>query len=81
MQKRLHIFIGALILIVLFLGFASAENYCDIKLRITCDSENGYAVMGLSDFTNAHGELWNQANYDYVLCCDFEEDNDCTGTN
>jgi hypothetical protein len=33
-------------------------------------------VMGLSDITNAHGQVWNasaygQSSYPYVLCCDF----------
>jgi len=78
MQKKLYIFTGFLFLIVLFLGFASAES-CEIKSSCLTGE---YKVMGLSDFTNAHGQVWNAAlEYSYSLCCDFEGTRDCDGTN
>jgi hypothetical protein len=43
---------------------------CEIVPRTSCgDDVKEYIVMGLSDLTDAHGELASQNNYDYVLCC------------
>ena len=53
---------------ILSLGVASAADSCEIKS--SC-STGEYSVMGLSSLTNAHGELWDQGNYGYALCCDF----------
>lgn len=72
MEKRLN---GILILLILVI-FASigltsavANASCGITLRENCGDT---VVMGISDTTNAHGELYNQNNYDYTLCCNFE---------
>lgn len=78
MQKGLYLPLGLLLLMILFLGVISAEG-CEIKLRTNCSSNN--TVLGLSGLTNAHGELWNQSSYDYILCCDFGGNHDCDGTN
>jgi len=80
-SKKVGVLAGFLFLIILFLGVASAES-CIIKPKTTCESEGGYAVMGLSDSTNAHGQLRDATSkYTYVLCCDFERSYTCTGTN
>jgi len=70
-------FIGALFLVVLFLGIISAES-CDIRLRTDCQGGQwNNILMGLSNSTNAHGELFTQEYYEYVLCCDFERTTIC----
>ncbi len=70
---------GLIGLFVIFLiGFTSAAS-CNIIERSNCSTNN--TVMGLSSVDNAHGELYNQGNYDYVLCCDFAGTHTCDGTN
>jgi len=79
MQKKVYILIGSLFLTILLLGIISAKS-CEIMERSSCD---GTILMGLSGSTNAHGELWNEEYYQYVLCCDFERTRECEedGTN
>ena len=62
-MKRLVMF-GLFMLLVV--SFVSADS-CSIQS--SCNANN--IVMKLSATTNAHGELWNQANYNQYLCCDF----------
>ncbi len=69
-MKKLSISIVFLFLMILSLGVISGVDSCSIKLRTFCNNPNDI-VMGVSSSTNAHGELWNQINYDYVLCCNF----------
>jgi len=38
-------------------------------------------VMKLSNITNAHGELYDQENYDYYLCCENAGIHSCSGSN
>ncbi len=76
-SKKRSMFIGALFLVVLFLGIISAES-CDIRLRTDCQGGQwNNILMGLSNSTNAHGELFTQEYYEYVLCCDFERTTVC----
>lgn len=44
---------------------------CTIDQKTECQSAGDYILMGVSDLTNAHGELANQGNYNYVVCCGF----------
>ena len=76
MKKRvLSLFI--VLVSFLFLGIVSATS-CGIVEGVNCP-EGEYKVLGLSSNTNAHGELGNQTNYDYSLCCDFGAGNtDCS---
>lgn len=77
-QKKIGVILGFLFLLILLLGFVSAQS-CSIEERSSCSD---YIVMGLSSQTNAHGELASEGNYDYVLCCDFGSGNTaCDGTN
>ena len=77
--KRKGVLIGFLFLIILSLGVVSAES-CAIVNNQNCDATYPYKVMGLSSYTNAHGELWDQNNYNYALCCDFQRSKVCDGT-
>jgi hypothetical protein len=76
MQKKIGVLIRFLFLIML-VGVVSADS-CSITERNSC---NDGIVMGLSSLTNAHGEVYNQNNYDYVLCCDFTGTHTCDGNN
>lgn len=75
--KKAGIFLVSLFLMVFLLGIASAQNGCWIEPggEATCESApGGEVIMGLSDITNAHGELKikNQVlNYPVILCCNF----------
>lgn len=76
--KKLSVFAGFLFLVILFMGFASAQS-CSIVERASCSN---YIVMGLSSNANAHGELASQGTYSHVLCCDFGiGDTTCMGNN
>lgn len=68
-MKKLCMLVGILFLMILFSGIISAQ-ICDIQDRAVCELED-YVVMGLSGLTNAHGELWDQPNYGFALCCNF----------
>ena len=67
MDKKKGVILGCLFLMVFFSIIISADT-CDIQT--SCAPEN--TVLKLSSTTNAHGELYNQGNYNYYLCCDFE---------
>jgi hypothetical protein len=70
--KKLGVIAIFFFLITVIFSVNVFADSCSIKLRSDCYSGNtNNIVMGLSSETNAHAELWNQANYDYVLCCDF----------
>ena len=66
------------VLIILFSTIVSAVN-CTIET--SCNPDN--TVMKLSNSTNAHGEIWEQSNYDKYLCCDFTttDPHSCSGNN
>jgi len=70
MLKKLSVLICFLFLIILSLGNISAVA-CSIETEDDCLYNGNNVVMGLSDSTNAHGELADPISYDYVLCCDF----------
>ena len=86
-EKKSGVFLASLFLLILFLGIVSApppgdgnggapppSEGCWIENRADCletDDPKEYILMGLSSSTNAHGETYNQGNYDYVLCCNF----------
>ena len=57
---------------VLISGIVSAET-CSIQA--SCNPDN--TVMKLSAATNAHGEVWNGANYNQYVCCDFTGTHTC----
>ena len=67
--KKLGVYF--LFLSLLLVGFISSES-CIIDTRTNCEN-NGYGiVLGLSDETNAHAQIWNYTEqYNYALCCDF----------
>ena len=75
-QKKIGVFTGFVFLMLLSLGVVSADS-CSIQS--SCNAEN--TVMKLSGSTNAHGELWDQTNYDSYLCCDFSATHTCDGEN
>lgn len=80
MKRGLIKLLFFLTFVFVFANFASAAGEeCFITDRASCESN--YIIMGLSNTTNAHGELASQANYDYVLCCNFAGSALCTGTN
>ena len=62
--------------ILFLIGLVSAQ-ICTVQ--DSCAPEN--TILKISSSTNAHGELWNQDNYGYYLCCDFEGTHACDGTN
>jgi len=79
-MKKFNFFIF-LFLLVFSIGFISSDN-CEIASRDDCKGPGKNIIMGLSGEINAHGELHNMGNYDYVLCCyfgtgDLEEDLKC----
>ena len=45
-------------------GLVYARLLCSVTQ--TCNDTD---VFHLSDYTNAHAELNNQSNYDYIVCC------------
>jgi hypothetical protein len=69
MKGKKRIIFLEIFLVIFLTGFISSQS-CSVTERTNC---GGYIVMGLSSATNAHGELANQGNYNYVLCCDFGE--------
>ena len=75
--KKLYLLFGILFLTIFFVGIVDAINSCWIEAggETACEGvTGGQVVMGLSDVTNAHGELKinNEAlNYPVVLCCNF----------
>lgn len=80
-SKKFGLLWGVLILAVFSLALVSAANECVIKTRTQCSADGGHAVLGLSGNTNAHGEVYNQNNYQSVLCCNFGggSPNTCSG--
>lgn len=58
-------------LMIILIGFVSAEDNCYIDTKTKCLSNGDYIVMGLSGQTNAHGEFPDAGTYNYVLCCNF----------
>ena len=76
--KKVGVIFVNLFLVMFLLSFVSAVG-CNVVLESSCED---YPVFALSGLTNAHGELLEQNNYDYVLCCDFGTgDTACSGTN
>lgn len=70
MVKRGLIIFSLFAISIFLLSFASAEvSGCRITTRSQCVGTE-VPVLGLSGTTNAHGELGNQNNYNYVLCCE-----------
>ena len=74
--KKLGLILGVLLLTAFSLVFISAANECVIKSRQECNGAipsipAGKIIIGLSGTSNAHGELYNQSNYQNVLCCNF----------
>src|SRR5271157_4656034 len=83
MQKRvIELLILSLFGIFISVNFISASSFtplCNITTYSTCQSYSPFGwniVMGLSNYTNAHGDFpWNYSsdNYQYVLCCSFSQ--------
>jgi cysteine-rich repeat protein len=84
MVKRGLIIFSLFAISIFLLSFASAEVAgCRITTRSQCVGTE-VPVLGLSATTNAHGELGNQNNYNYVLCCEAVGkvgSTQCSGTN
>jgi len=72
-MKKRGLVVFSLVVIGIFLlsvNFISSEVAgCRITTRSQCVGTE-VPVLGLSGTTNAHGELGNQNNYNYVLCCE-----------
>lgn len=81
MKRGVEILIFLSLSIFLVQGIYAVEESCFITDKTTCLSEGNTVVMGLSDPTNAHGELANESNYDYALCCNFPGNLACNGDN
>ncbi|PIO08744.1 hypothetical protein COU59_00200 [Candidatus Pacearchaeota archaeon CG10_big_fil_rev_8_21_14_0_10_34_12] len=79
-MKKEGIIIALFLFVIMFSSsvFAAGEN-CTITTRASCSAGN--IVLGLSNYTNAHGELASEGNYNYVLCCNFAGSTTCTGSN
>lgn len=77
LDKLLIIFLS---IIFLSSGIFAVGESCFITDRGTCEG-GGNVVMGLSDTTNAHGELASEGNYNDVLCCNFAGSLTCDGQN
>ena len=72
MKKEVGLKFAFILISLIFLssGVFAAFRDCRIVEKNECSSlDNNYIVMGLSSETNAHGEIANLDNYDYVLCC------------
>ncbi len=80
MKRGLFILFIFGLLILLSSGiFALNDISCSIVPKSQCGSS--YILMGLSDLTNAHGELASQINYAYVVCCNFAASTQCSADN
>ncbi len=80
MKRGLFLLFGLGLLIFLSSGiFALNDISCSIVPKTNCASTN--IMMGLSDSTNAHGELASQVNYAYVVCCNFAASTQCSTDN
>ena len=77
MKRGLYLLIITMFLFPLGLVSSQGES-CFITDRASC---TGTIVMGLSDTTNAHGELASEGNYNDVLCCNFAGSLTCYGQN
>lgn len=82
MKKDVIKFLTIFTLIITLTGFISADS-CEIRQRTNCQTSPwNNIVMGLSSSTNAHGEFPDLGTYNYVLCCDFgEQDTECNENN
>lgn len=73
MKKELKFsFIFLFLVLSLFsLSFVSSlkNGECEVVPRTSCNESVGYIVMGLTYYTNAHGENSTSGSYSYVLCC------------
>ena len=79
MKRGIYLLIITMFLFPLGLVSSQGES-CFITDRASCQS-SGFVVMGLSDTTNAHGELESEGNYNNVLCCNFAGSLTCDGQN
>lgn len=70
--KNKVLIFSVLILAMFSLAFVEAAGEkCGITTRSECSSSGGYAIMGLSGASNAHGEMYSSSVYSNVLCCNF----------
>lgn len=70
----------SLFTLFLSVNFVSALS-CQVVLRDQCNTPGeDYIVMGLSSFSDAHGQnaTGSPVQYDYVLCCDFSGTTTCS---
>ena len=75
MRLKILVLLGILFVVLFSVGVSART--CTIKT--SCNADN--TVMKLSSSTNAHGETWDQSNYDQYLCCDFTGTHTCSGNN
>jgi hypothetical protein len=78
------LFILSTFILINFISATTPVYSCSIVTRSACTPQNGgNIIMGVSNWTNAHGELASQGNYNYVICCYFGngDTTDCTPSN
>ncbi len=80
MKRGILALVVFLFVVMFSYGVLAEGESCYVTDRAACEA-GGYAVMGLSGTGNAHGELLNQSNYNYVLCCNFAGSTACNGNN
>jgi len=83
-NSKVFLILAFFFLSIVFIGIISAVDTCSVEARQDCVDSNipgAKIVMGISSLTNAHGELVNQRNYGYVLCCNFGTGSTTCGAN
>ena len=68
MYKKEVLLFVFLILSIFLINFISADDGCWITTRAICQ-ESGHVIIGMSDESNAHGELDTESSYSTALCC------------
>lgn len=73
--------VSLVLLVLMFSVSASSDLSCEIKSTGASDYDPNNVIMGVSDMTNAHGELKSEGSYAYVIQCTFAASTTCTGNN
>ena len=74
MERDKKILLG--LILILSFSLISSE-YTTIENRGDCSNP----IMGLYSLINAHGEIFSETNYNYVLCANYSGTHTCNGTN
>jgi len=75
---KTRVIVAGLIVSLFLISMISAS--CYITPRANCIG-NGNIIFGLSNSTDAHGELASQGDYNYVFCCNEGSSTSCDGSN